>query len=355
MARKMGGIAARYCRARSFPTSQKRAGAAPLSGSSDDKAASTELTGGAGFTYEDTVGAYYLSHLLRRESAAGQAGVVISVAVQQQGHGNPMDDLVVEFDEAGTKRALELQIKRSVTISGADDDFRAIVAAAVKTLALDTFIKDVDKCGFIVEHVTDATLRTLKRLIEWAGDSPTGTEFEARFAPTGPAAMAERDLRDALKPVIGAANADAEVSFYKHFVAFRFDGLEENGVLRADIINRLQELAAKNEVGQGLLLFDRLCRIAREGSGKGAKWTRPSLVAKLRGAVRLKISPHLGNDINRLHAYSLEALNVVSEKVDGFHDGLRYEHHRRTSLGRRLYRPNSKWREAGRFANPAIR
>jgi hypothetical protein len=119
-----------------------------LSGSSDDKAASTELTGGAGFTYEDTVGAYYLSHLLRRESAAGQAGVVISVAVQQQGHGNPMDDLVVEFDEAGTKRALELQIKRSVTISGADDDFRAIVAAAVKTLALDTFIKDVDKCGF---------------------------------------------------------------------------------------------------------------------------------------------------------------------------------------------------------------
>ena len=68
-----------------------------------------------------------------------------------------------------------------------------------------------------------------------------------------------------------------------------------------------------------MLLFDRLCRIAREGSGKGAKWTRGSLVAKLRGAVRLKITPHLGDDINRLNAYSLEALNVVSEKVDDFH------------------------------------
>jgi hypothetical protein len=286
---------------------------------SQNKPASTELTGGAGFTYEDTVDACYLAQLLGRERAAGQAGFVTGVAVQQQGHGNPMDDLVVEFDEVGTKRVLGLQIKRSVTISGADEDFRAIVTAAVKTQALNTFTKGADKCGFIVEHVTDATLRTLNRLIAWAGDSPTGAEFEVRFAPTGAAAKAERDLRNALKPVIGAANADEEVSFYKHFVAFRFDGLEENGARRADVINRLQEQVASNEDGQDLLLFDRLCRIVREGSAQGAKWTRDSLVAKLRGAVRLKVTPHLVDDINRLNAYSLEALNVVSEKVDDFH------------------------------------
>jgi hypothetical protein len=217
---------------------------------SQNKPASTELTGGAGFTYEDTVDAYYLAQLLGRERAAGQAGVVTGVAVQQQGHGNPMDDLVVEFDEVGTKRVLGLQIKRSVTISGADEDFRAIVTAAVKTQALNTFTKGSDKCGFIVEYVTDATLRTLKHLIAWAGESPTGAEFEARFAPTGAAARAERVLRDALKPVIGAVNTDEEVSFYKHFVAFRFDGLEENGARRADVINRLQEQVASKEHGQ---------------------------------------------------------------------------------------------------------
>jgi hypothetical protein len=286
---------------------------------SESKPASTELTGGAGFTYEDKVVAYYLTQLLGRQRAAGQAGLVTSVAVQQQGHGNPMDDLVVEFDETGTKRVLGLQIKRSVTISGADEDFRAIAAAAVKTQALNTFVKGADSCGFIVEHVTDATLRTLNRLIEWAGDSPTGAEFEARFAPTGTAAKAEVDLRDALKPVIGAANADDEVNFYKHFVAFRFDGLEENGARRADIINRLQEQVASNEDGQGLLLFDRLCRIAREGSANGAKWTRGSLLAKLRGAVRLKVILHLADDIRRLNAYSLEVMNAVSETVDDVH------------------------------------
>jgi hypothetical protein len=286
---------------------------------SETKPASTELTGGAGFTYEDTVVAYYLAHLLGRERAAAQAGFVTSVAVQQQGHGNPMDDLVVEFDDVGTKRALSLQIKRSLIISAADEDFSAIVKAAVKTQALNTFTKETDKCGFIVEHVTDATLRTLNRLIAWAGDSPTGAEFEARFAATGAAAKAERDLRDALKPVISAINADEELIFYKHFVAFRFDGLEENGARRADVINGLQDQLASSQDGQELLLFDRLCRIVREGSANGAKWTRGALAAKLRGAVRLKVAPFLADDINRLNAYSLEALNVVSEKVDDFH------------------------------------
>lgn len=292
-----------------------------MTGSSDKKPASTELTGGAGFSYEDTVVAYYLAHLLRREGAAGQPGVVTSVAVQQQGHGNPMDDLVVEFDEAGTRRVLGLQIKNSVTISGAasNDEFRGIITAAAKTEALATFTKGTDKCGFVVNNVTADTLRALRHLIDWAGASEEAADFEARFSPTGTAAQLERELRDSLKPVIGAANAAEEISFYRSFTAFRFDGLEEGGVLRQDIINRLQELVAVNEDGQGVLLFDRLCRIAREGAGKATKWTRASLVSQLRGAVRLKISPHLGDDINRLTAYSSQALKVVSEKVDDIH------------------------------------
>jgi hypothetical protein len=204
-----------------------------VSSSSESKPASTELTGGAGFTYEDTVIAYYLAQLLRHERAAGQSGIVASVAVQQQGHGNPMDDLVVEFD-VGTKRVLGLQIKRSVTISGSEsnEEFRGIITAAAKTQALESFTKGADKCGFVVEHVTPATLRTLKRLIDWALASTTTVEFDERFSPTGTAAKAEHDLRATLRPVVGAATADEEVIFYKHLIAFRLDGLEEGGVLR---------------------------------------------------------------------------------------------------------------------------
>src|SRR3954469_15057088 len=168
-------------------------GRGALTDTSEQKPASTELTGGAGFTYEDTVVAYYLTHLLRHERAAGQSGIVTNVAVQQGGQGNPMDDLIVGFDDGSKARTLGLQIKRSLTISGApsNKDFRAIIEAASKTQGMASFTKGTDLCGFIVENVTPDTQRTLKRLIDWAEDSPTSAEFATRFTVSGTAAGSE--------------------------------------------------------------------------------------------------------------------------------------------------------------------
>jgi len=313
-----------------------------LTNTSNQKPASTELTGGAGFTYEDRVVAYYLSHLLRRERAAGAAGIVTSVAVQRQGHGRPMDDVIIGFDDAGTKKSLDLQVKRSVTISDADDQFKAIIAAAVKTQEGKSFVKETDASGFVVEHVTDKTIRSLSRLISKAKASPDANDFEDYFAPTGTAGEQDSKLRKALQPLIGAEDLDREVSFYRNFVALHLAGLEENGALHTEIVNRLQELIADNVDGQDILLFDRLCRIAREGAAVAAKWTRLSLLARLRGLVRLKVAPNFRDDVARLNSASLDALNDVSETIDDFHvvrDSLQLEveqkllQHRVVSIG----------------------
>jgi hypothetical protein len=294
----------------------------------DRKPASTELTGGAGFTYEDTIVAYYLAHLLRRERAAGQSGVVTSVAVQRQGLGHPMDDVIVGFNDAGTNKSLELQVKRSVTISGANTQFKEIVAAAVKTQAACTFVKNSNASGFVVEHVTDMTFRSLSRLIAKAKASPDTRDFEQYFAPRGTAGADDRKLRGALLHLTNAANLDEEVSFYRHFAALHLTGLEDNGALRLEIVNRLQEIVADNVDGQDILFFDRLCRIAREGAATAAKWTRASLLAQLKNSVRLKILPDFSDDIQRLNAASLDALNDVSETVDEH-----LENHRVVSIG----------------------
>lgn len=308
----------------------------------EQKPASTELTGGAGFTYEDAVVAYYLAHLLRHERAAGQPGIVTSVAVQRQGHGHPMDDVIVGLDDAGTKKSLDFQVKRSVTISGADTQFREIIAAAVKTQGSDTFVKGADASGFVVEHVTDSTFRSLSRLISKAKASPDAKDFEQYFAPTGTAGADDKKLREALLTLTGTANLEEEVSFYRNFAALHLAGLEEGGALRAEIVNRLQELVADNVDGQDILLFDRLCRIVREGAANAAKWTRASLLAQLKGSVRLKVAPNFSDDINRLNVASLDALNDVSETVGDFHvarDGLqtevaqKLEKHRVISIG----------------------
>ncbi|TPG90352.1 hypothetical protein EAH72_29580 [Pseudomonas caspiana] len=67
-----------------------------MSTDSSSQSSSTELSGGAGFNYEDLVG-YYLAALLSDGPSAGVPGVVRSVAVQQAAV-HPMDDLVLELE-----------------------------------------------------------------------------------------------------------------------------------------------------------------------------------------------------------------------------------------------------------------
>ena len=284
---------------------------------------STELTGGAGFTFEDTVAAYYLAALLRREHATGQQGVVTSVAVQQVGHGHPMDDVIVEFRHDDSRRRLSLQVKRRVTISAAasNTDFRQIIAASVATRVTPVFQSNIDTFGFAAEYVATDRFRTLNRLIDWAKGSPTGEDFESRFTGTGSAAAAERRLREELLPLIKPESSDDEADFYRQFVALKLDGLVAGGARRAEVINRLQELVVRNEDDLGCLLFDRLCRIAREGAGTGRTWTRQSLLSQLHGQVRLKVIPRYEADINLLHAFSLAGMADVSDEIEGFRVG----------------------------------
>ena len=279
---------------------------------------STELRGGAGFTYEDTVVAYYLVALLREEHAAGQQGIVTSVAVQQA-PGNPMDDVIVEFREDGARRLLSLQVKRPLRISAAasNTDFRDIMTSAVATRRTVDFQVEVDAYGFAVEHVAVKRLRSLNRLIEWAKSSPDDVSFARRFEKGGSAAAGERSLCRELAPLIDAQSLDDERHFYAQFVALKFDGLVDRGIMRTDIINRLQELIAVNKDGQPLLLFDRLCQIARDGAASGRKWTRQTLLAQLRAAVRLTVTPNYQHDIDLLQAFSTHGLADVSEQIAG--------------------------------------
>ena len=122
---------------------------------------STELSGGAGFNYEDLVVGYYLAALLSDGPAAGVPGIVRSVAVQQAAV-HPMDDLVVELEDQVGVRVLGLQIKRPLRITAAasNTDFRKVLDAAVATRKMPSFQAGRDVYGFIAEHVAVKSFRS---------------------------------------------------------------------------------------------------------------------------------------------------------------------------------------------------
>jgi hypothetical protein len=88
---------------------------------------------------------------------------------------------------------------------------------------------------------------------------------------------------------------------------------------RAEVITRLQEMVVANEDGFETLLFDRLCRIARDGAGSACKWTREQLLNQLRCSVRLRVAPSYRNDIAALSEFSSEGLSDITETIADFH------------------------------------
>ena len=278
---------------------------------------STELTGGRGFTYEDAVAAYYLVSLLRKENAPGIDGDVSRVAVQQKAHGEPMDDLIVDTLVNGEPRRLSLQVKRSLTISDSTSnaDFREIIDMAKATRAKSNFRTGLDRYGFVTCEVGKDRFRSLKRIIDWARSSDSGSHFVARFNK-GEANNTDILVRDQICSLLSPTNVDEEHDFFSHFVALRLDGLEPNDARYTEICSRLSDLIA-DPSGGGKALFTILRQLVREGQASATVWTLPQLLYQLRGRVNLKAAPAFASDLLKLKEEATFSCKAIKADIGG--------------------------------------
>ena len=289
-------------------------------GSRTETSVSTELTGGVGFTYEDSVVGYFLAALLRAEVATSVAGAVIRVAVQQRSAGQPLDDVVVDTQDAGGERRISLQVKRSLTISAAasNKDFRQIVTDCLATRADPKFRVGRDAYGFVAHTVAHRPLRNFRRVVELAKASTNAAEFVQRFESQGATSRYLRDLRIALRALV-AETDENEWDFYRHFVVPELAGLDSGGALMALIASNLDATLAEGQTGSGGGLFAALCREARVGAGVGKIWTRPTLLHDLAPSFRLRGIPAFADDLETVGRLTATALEEISDMVGAYH------------------------------------
>lgn len=144
---------------------------------------SPELAGGEGFTYEGDVAAFYLTALLAEAYAPGiDDRIVVRVSVQQRDFGEPLDDVIVEFEDTQKNPArLSLQVKRSLTISKAETntDFRDIIRDSWATLRKPDFRINTDRYGAAVGMIAPAKERTIA-IAEPAVEMRMQVSFETR-------------------------------------------------------------------------------------------------------------------------------------------------------------------------------
>lgn len=288
---------------------------------------SPELAGGEGFTFEGDAAAFYLAALLAEAYAPGiDDRSVIRVSVQQRDFGEPLDDVIVDFEGTAKNPArLSLQVKRSLTVSEAktNTDFRDIIRDSWATLKKPDFRINTDRYGAAVGTITPTKERALKTLCDWARESLTTEHFDARFAGGGNASddikAVKNDVVVLLEEVAkGTPCTSGEVhQFLAHFVLIQFDFLREGATDPPDAINHIRDCLAPEDAAKAPLVWSRAVQLARASAGKSGQFDRARLVrmispvARLRGAISLRL------DLDKLTELAKSYMNRIPDDVGG--------------------------------------
>lgn len=292
------------------------------------KPQSPELAGGAGFTFESAVGAYYLAALLGEGYGAGVSHRTVSrVAFQQRNFGEPLDDVIVDFlSSAGEEARLSLQVKTDLTISAAQSnkDFRDIVRDSWLTYKKTDFRKSIDRYGAAVANVAKDKARALRTLGELARASDTSNHFDARFAEGGNASAEQKTVKDdivtLLTEVKGSEPSPEEVhAFLAHLVLIEFDFMHAGATHTAEAMNRLRECLAPAEVAQAPALWSKLTQLARESAGRAGAYDRLRLLRELDTIGRLRGVASLRADLDKVTALARSWIADIQDDVGGVH------------------------------------
>lgn len=145
-------------------------------------------TGGAGTFFEQHVAAYWLAQLLVRGFPPILVETnVAEVHLQTEHLGWRTDDclIICEHPTAGTRKLVG-QVKRTFTVSAADEDCRAALQDYWTDFkALDRFAPELDRLVLITQRGTNALLTDFVSLLDCARAARNGVEFNHRLETVG--------------------------------------------------------------------------------------------------------------------------------------------------------------------------
>lgn len=145
-------------------------------------------TGGAGTTFEQHVGAYWLAQLLVRGIPPILIDATVSeVSFQTERLGWQTDDMLVVCERTGAAaRKLAVQVKRSFTVSASDNEcVKAIGDFWNDFNNIDRFYRQHDHLALITLRGTNTLLKDFTGLLECARASSDSADFAKRVATPG--------------------------------------------------------------------------------------------------------------------------------------------------------------------------
>lgn len=161
-------------------------GLTPAAATKTASVSSPAATGGAGTTFEQHVGAYWLAQLL--VSAIPPIlidATVAEVSFQTERFGWHTDDFLVACSSGDAVRNVIGQVKRSFTVSASDTECAQALTDFWKDFNGSHFSKDHDRLTLVTLRGTNTLLEHFVGLLDCARAARDGAEFEQRLATQG--------------------------------------------------------------------------------------------------------------------------------------------------------------------------
>lgn len=280
--------------------------------------ASVELTGGAGFLFEDEVAAFFLAAMLAGSHPYGaDLGTIRAVSWQKSGLGWSIDDLLVTFlrPETGIL-ALSIKSDRQVTQTGFPEDF---VAAAWEQFTsqdiASPFTQGRDLLALAVGELAGTVRQAWHTLLR---DACLGSaeEIANRYSSPGQSNLIGRRLLQSLVRNGGPPTGDT-VDFAKHLRLLHFDLRDTGSQAQSLAIWSCQQAIRSGQDDDARRLWQRLVGLAGEYRAAGGWLDVAGVVARLRGDFDLRDRIDDVADWRDLDRHSREAAEQVSLSIGG--------------------------------------
>ena len=292
--------------------------------SAEPRGVSPASSGPAGPHFEAQVGASYLLALLQTGEPRGLPGMVIDqIELQRASEGRPLDDVIVHaHDGSGTTAVLEIQVKREIAFSPADEVFGDVVQQIAAVARRADFWTSRYELAVATAKTSARISGPYQDVLTWARQLGSATTFIERINRAGSAndnmRTFVRTLRTRLQKA-GAPHDDQTVwGLLRRFQILVYDFTAPGSADESRARDRAALALHPDDAAHAAALWTELVELALRVAAAGGDRTRAALLGDLRGGpFQLAGERHHTSARRRLAEASENALADIDDTVGG--------------------------------------
>lgn len=285
---------------------------------------SVRLTGGAGFRYEDQVGAWFILQMVNgRQPLGPDYGTVAKVSFQVRDRGWLLDDLLITLHTPQTECRLPLSIKsyKYVTRRGFPSEFVDLLWRQWLGIDSSTFDAQRDLFGLVVSRLADSVKHAWHDLLQQAVQTEPARMAD-RLGANGQSSQFQRAIFHSLQcpPALRRPDGTDAIAAGELLRRLRLIhlGLRENsGSGFVDAIAICQSTLQSGDSSEAADLWHSLVEFASELRASGGDADLPRAVRRLGAHFNLDSYPDHRKDRHQISRVSQEAMGFIRGDIQG--------------------------------------